>query len=66
MQTGQKNQTQGHNLLILDYVHRLNFKNLTFWTQTLLLSSGKEAHSMVDPSDQAILSHWVPWKHRTC
>jgi hypothetical protein len=33
---------------------------------SLLLSSGTDATNMVNPLDQAILSHWTPHKHSAC
>jgi len=32
----------------------------------LLLFLGKEAPNLVNPLDQAILSHWAPHKHLAC
>jgi hypothetical protein len=40
--------------------------NISFWKLALLMSSGKEAPTVVDPLEQAILSHWAQEKQETC
>jgi hypothetical protein len=43
----------------------LNIKNISFWKLALLMSSGKEVPTLVDPSVKAILSHWAQEKQET-
>jgi hypothetical protein len=40
--------------------------NTLFRKPALLLSLGKEAPNLMNPLDQAILSHWAPHKHLAC
>jgi hypothetical protein len=49
----------------LDFVYCLILKN-TFWKPAVLPSSGKEAPNLVDPLDQAMLSHWASQEHTFC
>jgi hypothetical protein len=50
-----------HNLLSWDTYPSFYFsKKHDFWNLAPFQFSGKEVPNLVDPLDQAILSHWVP------
>jgi len=40
--------------------------DISFWKLALLMSSGKEAPTLVEPLEQDILSHWAQEKWETC
>jgi hypothetical protein len=58
--------TNRYNILLLDFVHRVtHIQTLKQYVSEAGSASvfRKEAPNLLDPLDQAVLSHWVPLNH---